>query len=312
MFSYDALFSQAKFSKSRKTIRKVFKKLKTTDFEEGIRSLMSTAMIVDVYSDKQRKLTRMLKRDAKSLRKDLIRTIALCHPETPDDIDEEEYVNARAFLANFDRIYTVNYDLLLYWTVMQNLEPPVPRDDGFRESGSDTYVSWDPYNRFDTQRLFYLHDGLHFYDRGSELAKITWIRTGERLVDQIRRELKDGHFPLIVTEGTSKEKLKKILHHAYLNHAIRSFSGIGGTLFVFGHSLARNDAHILYRIVAGKISELFVGVFGNPVSNSNRNLRIRAEALADQREEMRREKPRLPELEVRFYDAASASVWSQL
>jgi hypothetical protein len=149
---------------------------------------------------------------------------------------------------------------------------------------------------------FYLHGSLHLYDSGSELAKITWSRTQVPLIDQIRGALAEGRYPLIVTEGTSDEKVSKILHSAYLNHAIRSFSSIKGALFVYGLSLAPNDHHLLQRIVDGSIEAIYVSMYGDSESEDNTLLRSRAEELAAQR-------PGHRPLTVRFFDADSAKVW---
>ena len=61
--------------------------------------------------------------------------IAENHPDHPFEIEKEQYAKCKQFLLNFDRIFTVNYDLLLYWAVMQSeVQPNIPCDDGFRKS----------------------------------------------------------------------------------------------------------------------------------------------------------------------------------
>ena len=230
--------------------------------------------------------------------------LAAKHPDYPHDIQTDEYQAARTFLSHFERIYTLNYDMLLYWTVMQDMEPKPSRDDGFGNADDPDaeYVVWKPYIKFDSQRLFYLHGSLHLYDRGYELAKITWSRTAIPLLDQIREALAERRYPLIVTEGSSPQKVTRILHSAYLNHAIRSFSAIGGALFVYGLSLADNDEHLTRLIVDGPIKALYVGLYDYPNSDDSGQIIARARALAARRPD---EKP----LKVQFYDAASARVW---
>ncbi len=58
-----------------------------------------------------------------------------------------------------------------------------------------------------------------------------------------------------MAEGDSKSKLTKIQHSAYLHHNFKSFAGrlpdeVEGRhgLFVYGHSFAKNDAHVLNMI----------------------------------------------------------------
>jgi hypothetical protein len=123
-------------------------------------------------------------------------------------------------------------------------------------------------------------------------------------VEQIRSALDDGRFPLIVTEGRTEEKAAKILHNAYLTHGIRSFASIQHTLFVFGHSLALNDDHILNRIAEGKITDLYVSLFGDTKRAINRSIIARARGLASMR-------PSDRPLRVTFYDAESAEVWGK-
>ncbi len=61
-------------------------------------------------------------------------TIASSHPEWPGEITDREYAACREFISQFDTIYTLNYDLLLYWTLMHTEEGEAPAsDDGFLE-----------------------------------------------------------------------------------------------------------------------------------------------------------------------------------
>jgi len=112
----------------------------------------------------------------------------------------------------------------------------------------------------------------------------------------------EGAYPLVVTEGTSQEKYDKILHVAYLNHALRSFSSIQGALFIFGLSMSDNDEHILRRIEEGRLSRLFVGLHGSPESDANMAIIERSRMLSSARD---RNRP----LSVDFYDSSSAAVW---
>ena len=199
----------------------------------------------------------------------------------------------------------MNYDLLLYWTLMQSeVLPAVTSDDGFRnpEDHEAEYVVWDVQNT-NEQRIFYLHGALHIYDAGAELLKFTWSKTDVPLVDQIKRSLDRREYPLIVTEGTCDQKKDRIQHSNFLGRAYRSFAGLGGCLFIYGHSLAENDEHLLTLIDHGKIKKLFVGIYGDQTSEGNRKIIKRAELIPTRR--------RLngTQAEVHFFDAKSAHVW---
>ncbi len=79
------------------------------------------------------------------------------------------------------------------------------------------------------------------------------------LIDQIRTALDESRFPLFVSEGDSDGKLQRIRHSGYLHRALRSFRGNcdskAASIFLFGHSLADNDAHVLLQIQKGKCAE---------------------------------------------------------
>jgi hypothetical protein len=198
-------------------------------------------------------------------------------------------------------------DLLLYWAQMHTEEgAPPASDDGFRKPEDDyaaAYVTWEPGNSH-KQNTWFLHGALHLFDAGTEIQKFTWINTGVRLIDQVRDALGKGYFPIFVAEGTSQEKLARIRHNDYLAKAYRSFIEIGGALFVYGHSLASNDEHYLKRIERSKkITNLYVGIYGDPNSRENKAIMARARRM----DYPKRFKP----LRVMFFDAASAKVWGR-
>jgi hypothetical protein len=239
----------------------------------------------------------------------LAKAIADSHPERPTDIDAAAYVACRKFLSYFRNIYTLNYDLLLYWAAMQSeLDgPPVNSDDGFRtpDRGTQEYVTWD-IEKTDSQNLFYLHGALHIFDAGAETKKFTWVHTGIALIYQIRDAFGQNMFPMVVAEGTGEQKMTKIKHSDYLSRAYRSFASIGGALFMHGLSLGGSDEHILKLISGGKsrVSQVFVSIFGDENSAENRRTVEGANRIADERKMKDR-----TTLHVSFYDAATARVW---
>lgn len=154
------------------------------------------------------------------------------------------------------------------------------------------------------QKLYYLHGALHIFDKGSELRKFTWRGTDKRLVEQIRSALDQGMFPRIVAEGTSEEKLERIMHSAYLSRGLRSLQAIGNDLVIFGMALSENDEHVLSYVVDSKVKRMFVGVYGDPDAAHNQELVQRAKTL-----QLRRGRGR--PLEVNFYDSSSARPWGK-
>lgn len=308
IFSYKALFDLADFQKVSEQARKTFDEFSTHDFELIIQKLKDSAKVLKVYSEGESKQIEIIQKDAELLKDILIKTITERHPRCPNEIEEYQYLACRKFLNHFENIYTLNYDLLLYWALLyekDNLK--LICDDGFRKppDKNTEYVSWDM--NADRQNIFYLHGALHIYDAvvEAEVRKYTWINTGIKLLDQIRSALASGMFPLFVAEGIWKKKLVKINHSNFLGRALRSFSHVGGNLFVFGHSFTEKDKHILQAIEKGKIKKIYISIYGDINSMDNQKLINRALRMQDNRIDYRRKVP----LEVVFYKAEQVNVW---
>jgi hypothetical protein len=307
IFLYGKLFENADFSKLSPTAKFAFEALGTQDFERVIKALRDAKRILEVYGGVPSSLIETLQSDADGLRELLVQTIASSHPAWPGEITEAEYAACREFIAHFNTIYTFNYDLLLYWAQMHTPEGVAPSsDDGFRKSEDDYdagYVVWES-SQSHEQNMYFLHGALHVFDTGTEIQKYTWINTGVRLIDQIRDALSKDYYPLFVSEGTSAEKLERIRHNDYLAKAYRSFSEIQGALFIYGHSLAENDEHYLKRIEKGKLSQLYIGLYGDPNSEPNMRIATRANQMSNSR------RAKAP-LGVTYFDASTAKVWGK-
>lgn len=306
IFVYGRLFERANFRGLSPSAKLAFEALATQDFEKVISVLRDTSVVLSAYKGVKGGLIKQLQEDADGLREVLVQAIASSHPDWPGDISDSEYANCRVFLSNFNNVYTLNYDLLLYWSVMHDADgKKIKSDDGFRTPEDDfdsEYVVWEP-GTSRNQNIWYLHGALHVFDAGIEIQKYTWINTGKRVIEQVRNALEMNLFPLFVAEGTSREKLDRIMHSEYLAKGKRSFSNIQGALFIHGHSLAPNDDHFLKVIEKGKIKHIYVGLFGDEHSDGNKAIKSRALTMTHNRAQS---KP----LRVTFYDSDSARVWN--
>lgn len=310
IFTYGSLFENADFSATPK-VPLIFEALGTTDFEVVIKHLLDSARILEVYRPKLENLIRRLRSDAAKIKDILVQAIAKGHPDRPYDIDPKQYAACRRFLNRFGHIYTLNYDVLLYWTLMQSEVDGMDlrRDDGFRhpDDPDDPYVSWQQAN---SPTVHYLHGALHLFDAGSEIIKYTWSKTDVPIVEQIRTALDEERYPLFVAEGDSTSKQERILHNGYLHKALRSFESAcdqsNAALVIFGHSLASNDRHVLRFIAKGKIPSVLISVFGDASSPWNREVERNALQLVADRTSFRSRHP----LQISFFDAESAHVWT--
>lgn len=310
IFTYGSLYQNADLDNAPH-IRAIFEALNTEDFERVIRYLVSAAKIVAIYEGAKSPLALQLAKDADTLKETLVNAIAKKHPDRPYDVSDENYRACRAFLSDFNHIYTLNYDVLLYWTMMQSevddldLKP----DDGFRHPEDVPDAPWVSWQQAHSPTVHYLHGALHLFDMETDIVKYTWSRTDVPIVEQIRTSLREDKYPLFVAEGSATSKRQKIMHNAYLHKSLRSLEACAnvatGAVVIYGHSLAANDDHVLRLIERGKVSALYVSIYGDPDTAENKAIIARAEKMAEARLAKR---PRNP-LEVAFFDAESAQVW---
>lgn len=324
IFHYGSLFDQADFSRMPEA-KAVFASLNTQDFELAIRALQNGSALLPIYAPEAQKKAILMKQHSEALKEALISTIAGNHPEGPHDLNEAKIWACRTFLSHFIKedsnksgyVFTLNYDLLLYWVLMNEGNPfeheidrfHLKRNDGFGNDEDDPgadYVVWQGETAAHSANVYYLHGALHLFDSGAELQKYTWVRSGERLVEQVRTALTQNKFPLFVAEGSSDQKKNRIRHNAYLYQGLKVFTQNAQTknhgFFIFGHSLAANDDHILLRLARGKFSKLYIGLYGDPSSEGNKSIIAKAHGIAVQRHE------KYP-LTVVFFDSATANVW---
>ncbi|MFK0241689.1 DUF4917 family protein [Microbacterium sp. NPDC090281] len=305
IFKYESLAEEANLSDLSVSKEALFGALGSSNFEVVIDRLKSSAAIEELYGGSAARAEAM-KSDARVVRNGLADVLATRHPARAHNLEPDQIVHARRFLANFSNIYTLNYDLLLYWVVMATEHGSrVPKKDGFGwVSSSDHSLIWSstPTQR---QRIFYLHGALHLFVEDRRLHKMSYNESGP-IVGSIRRRLRNGDYPLVVTEGSSEDKRERIGRSAYLRTGLNRFGEQRGALFVHGMSMHENDSHILERLEAedSNITRLYVGVHGTAESRASKKLIERSEDLAQQREKNGGRR-----LRIKFYDTSSASVW---
>lgn len=320
IFHYASLFGEADFSNIHEA-KKVFDALETRDFEVAIRALENGSKIHPIYAPDDSAGVEAMNAHAAALKELLVATIAENHPANPNELNDVEFWACRKFLSHFlasqkgGHVFTLNYDLLLYWTLMHEDSPfegnaiDLKKNDGFGNDEDEPdadYVVWQGETAAHSANVHFLHGALHLFDAGDELQKYTWVRKGDPLVEQARDAIAADKFPLFVAEGTSRQKKNKIRHNAYLYQCFKMLVANAKTVthcfFILGHSLADSDNHILKRLGKGRFKKLYIGIFGDPYSQENQTVIARANAIAALRHE------NYP-LEVVFFDSATANVW---
>ena len=253
--------------------------------------------------------------DYEQVKRALVASIATNHPEGPGSVQQESLDSASTFLKQFDTVFTTNYDLLLYWASL--FDGLFPFEDGFgREVNTDDdYCVFLPTGS-SNKHIYFLHGALHLYTQSGEVRKRVWINTGLPLMEQIRSALDERRYPLIVSEGDSASKGKRIEASSYLSHCVRRFENIQGNLFVYGSALSEQDEHILDWIATNSgLAHLFVGVHGDANTGAGAELIGRAQSLVTRRQQVlhspntgRRFKK--TGLQVSFFRSETADVWA--
>ena len=255
-FKYANLLTEAQLDESS-PIRALFKRLNTVDFELVIRALEDATVVEHAYGNDAH--ADQLKVDAQIVREALVTAVNATHPAHRDDL-EFKYESAAAFLDQFDKgqVFTLNYDLLLYWV---NLEKGL-LTDGF---GRGEYLNdgrfKGPFREDAYCSMFNLHGGLHLFQHETgDVFKA--LNHGDGVIANITHEIATNRrLPLYVAEGTSTSKLRKINSVEYLRHCYRKLQDTNAAVFIFGHSAAPNDAHIYHAIFGSKAKHVYFGVF---------------------------------------------------
>jgi hypothetical protein len=306
--SADTIFDYAKlYDKiSNQRFKSLFTGLSTYDFEKLIFELENTYSFLNIYDKRQKTLIENLSNDALALRKEFASVISKSHALYQDIFKIGQGLNqktrsCRKFLSNFSQIYTTNYDLLLYWTIMNESDsnPRIfPTDDGFAprdDLNPDSNLVWFSQHKKRKQKVFYLHGSLFFGETEQGLVK---VKKNANLLNELVNTITNNHYlPLIVLEGSSVTKYKKICNHSYLKNAYDGLRVLSGSLFIFGHSLKPYDEHILEAIRNSSVKKNFISKFRAVGDDTGFDKRAKTLECNHYNKE------------VFFFDADSAEVW---
>jgi Domain of unknown function (DUF4917) len=295
IFSYSNLLEKSELPEDS-PIRNVFRLLNTVDFEEVMRALEHASKIEEAYSDVEKSL--QFSKDAEAVREALIKAVRAVHPEVHFEIPAEQVDCCSNFLNNFSSVFSLNYDLLMYWVIIKsNLR--VKFRDGF--AYGEEIDGFRTFSQATNPTVYHLHGALHlFQGDGGETKKR--IRTNSRIIDDIASTIRNKRtLPLFVAEGTSIQKMRKINSIEYLRYCYDLLRKISRSIFVFGHSAASNDNHIYSAMLAARdLKNLYFCVY-DPSKDWSK-LRRRLEDLTGVRKD----------LQIHYVDSSTAKVWNEI
>jgi Domain of unknown function (DUF4917) len=320
LFRYGTLYEQALKGGLSPQIQEVFAHYGTSNFEAVLKALDDLEALARIYKLRKSDISLDAKKDYESLQEALAKAIAAVHPENVGTISHDKYITCYRFISAFDAVFTLSYDLLLYWTSLHqdglNDGERFRFGDGFGRN-ADTPDDRCVFLRSaipPKQGIYFLHGALHLATYEGEIQKLVW-NYGTPLITQIRMALKEKKYPLVVSEGRAVQKKERIESSSYLSHALRRFQSIEGKLVTYGVSFSPQDDHILEAIARNtKLTTLYVGLYGETHSADSERIISAANDLITRREAAlgapaagRGGKPK--ELTVEFFDSGTAPVW---
>lgn len=315
-FSYGSLFDWSKKNGLTERVMAVFEYLGTNNFEGVLRLLEDGGWLTDHYAGKDGAAARdEMAADLEVVKSSLVSALTGTHFARPYDLPEEQLARCRDFLRPFHNIFTLNYDLLLYWVTLS--EKALLRRDCFGASEDEPDAEYCVFQQHlgPNEGILFIHGALHLYLASGEVRKHTWSKTGVPLIDSIRMALQAGQYPLFVAEGMAHKKKQQIERSSYLSYCLSKLTRIQGPLVVYGWAMGDSDQHVLDVLAHNeKLAVICVGLFGDPESEANRATRSAAESLMGRRrmhlQRRNRDEGRYA-LEIKYFDSGTAPVWTE-
>lgn len=274
-FSYDSLYDEAVL---RRRDRDLFEAFNTTNFEAILRNLQVGQIVCENSGHATARIANQYAR----IREALVNAVAGVHVAWVD-VDDPKLVHIRRTLRQYEVVFSTNYDLLAYWSIMSRRN-----GEGFVDffwGSNNSFDLADVSLRSGPTPILYLHGGLHLM-RAADGSARKRIALTRNLLEAFRGS---GDVPLFVSEGSSRDKMRAIRSSDYLTFAYENFVEEVDRLVVFGHSLSSQDAHI--RNPLRRARRLAISVMPGPARRV-----IAAKAAYIQR---------LPGVRIDFFDARS-------
>lgn len=162
-------------------------------------------------------------------------------------------------LKKYRSIFTTNYDLIPYWSLMGAFSFR-GFCDYFWSSGCKFDLS-DTDIRDSKRPIYYLHGAIHLKTNPDGVVyKVT--ASEDRTLSNIIDSKSMGNTPLFISEGKSNIKLRRIRENYYFSFCYDKLLHCERNMVVYGHGLDKEyDEHILSALKKSPMEKLAFSVF---------------------------------------------------
>jgi len=252
-FGYDRLLPKAALSSAASQL---FTDLKTSNFEVALEALWHAERVLRALRRPLRQVTDLYA----DLRAELIEAIHRVHV-TWSSVDATTFTQIADTLDDHDLVFTLNYDLLTYWALMDNRTTTNIGD--FFWNHAHTFDTTDTERTSGRTGLLYLHGGVHLWQDVATGEAGKWTASRGDLLTGLGHSFRgrQSRQPLVVSEGTSRQKMRVIRRSDYLTHAYGSLVSDAGDTVIFGVSFGTQDDHVVRAINVGGRRKLAISIY---------------------------------------------------
>lgn len=211
------------------------------------------------------------------------------------------------FTKQFKTIVSLNYDLILYWTLMYgNRESDGHKFKDCFQSGGIFSSSWqnmrEPiYHQKEVTLTFYQHGNLSIF-RDINNSEIKLHSDGsDNLLNVITKQWTDEKIPLFVAEGTDTKKLESIKSSPYLTtifyEVLPDLITQKANLVIYGWSMGEQEKHLVTQIFKGKsLGKVAISTFDKKQEECHRISMLINDITS--------------ETKIEFFDSQSSGCWN--
>ncbi|ACT06330.1 conserved hypothetical protein [Dickeya chrysanthemi Ech1591] len=300
-FAYGSLLEHVTQRESlAEDVRRLFDFFKTKDFELILRIVWQASNV-----NKSLEIEDVRTHEAYlRIRECLIQAVRDVHPEHGEVNEQLPYIYE--FLKRFNTVISLNYDLIVYWTMTYGL------DINDHHRFKDCFLTRGLFEQ-DWQRLrgmlgneqsntlvFYPHGSLILCRNRVEQEHKIHIR-GSGLLESILESWQSEEVvPLFVSEGTYEQKVSSIQSSYYLSTVYREIlTEPRENLVILGWGMGEHDVHLLKRMARTRIQRVAVSVFRGDQAYCTRVNQLIRDNLG-------------PHVLIEFFDSESPGCWNQL